>query len=326
MKHKWVCWMWGLWLFPAITWGSLTPCTGHLINPVTDICWDCLLPITIGSTPIVTGVNPDTPNPANSICICSGDPFPKIGTAIGYWEPMELLDVTRSPYCLVNLGGVKLMDNAEDGAVAIDEPNENTGFFYVHAYHFPIMQYLGVPMPACADSGAPVLEYLSELDPTWGNETLALILFPETILFDNVFMQLACAADALSASTWLPNDELFWCAGAQGTMYPVTGFIGEFIGGVQASVLVSERLIFKLHRLGLMKDSSAANVCTETIDLTLPKSRYRYQMTNPIPTVNPTGCQPFGRTTMFWGALLESPISQENYGYLIWRKRNCCAF
>ena len=105
----------------------------------------------------------------------------------------------------------------------------------------------------------------------------------------------------ISASTWLPNDELFWCAGAQGTMYPLTGSVGEYIGGVQGTVLLSERLIYKLHRLGLMADSSIGDLCSAHTTMTLPKSRYRYQMINPIPTVTPNGCQPFGRTTMLWG-------------------------
>jgi conjugal transfer pilus assembly protein TraU len=305
-------------------WAALTPCTGRLINPVTDICWDCLLPITIGSTPIMTGTNPDTRNPTDTFCTCDDDLFPKIGVSVGYWEPMELIDVTRSPYCLVNLGGWKLWDSPNDGAVAVDDPNQNTGFFYVHAIHFPIMQFLGVPTPSCADADKITLTYVSELDPTWADETLALTLFPETLLFNNLPMQAACAADAAAAAVSLPLDSLFWCAGAQGTMYPLTGTVGEYIGGVQGSVLLSERLIFKLHRLGLMPDSSPDHLCTQSIEPTLPKSRYRYQMMNPTPTVTPTGCQPFGRTTMLWGSLLESPISPENYGYLVWRKRNCC--
>lgn len=314
----------GVSLYTMPSFASLTPCNGRLINPVTDICWDCLLPITIGSTPIMTGTNPDTRNPTDTFCTCDGGLFPQIGVAVGYWEPMELIDVTRSPFCLVNLGGIKLMDDPNDGAVAVDDPNQNTGFFYVHAVHFPIMQFLGVPTPSCADSDKVTLTYLSELDPTWMDETLALTLFPETSLFNNLPMQAACAADAVTAAAYLPIDSLFWCAGAQGTMYPQTGAVGEYIGGVQGSVLLSERLIFKLHRLGLMADSSPDNLCSEHIEPTLPKSRYRYQMVNPIPTVNPNGCQPLGRTTMLWGFLLESPVSTENYGYLVWRKRNCC--
>src|ERR1700736_6266176 len=160
--------------FISTTIAGITPCTGRLMNPATDICWDCLLPINIGSTPVMTGVNPDTINPPDTICMCGDFPFPEIGISVGYWEPMELIDVTRSPYCLVNLGGIPLMESPNDGAVAVDDPNQNTGFFYVHAYHFPIMQMLGVQSPRCADSGTPMLTYLSEWDPTWEDETLAL--------------------------------------------------------------------------------------------------------------------------------------------------------
>jgi len=35
-------------------------CKGHFINPITDICWDCLFPLTIGSSKVVKGSYPDT--------------------------------------------------------------------------------------------------------------------------------------------------------------------------------------------------------------------------------------------------------------------------
>ncbi|MFT3741102.1 MAG: TraU family protein [Gammaproteobacteria bacterium] len=233
---------------------------------------------------------------------------------------------TRSPYCMVNASGLKISDNSRDGAVAVDTVNENTSFFYVHWYHFPLIQMFDEFSGSCREGGDIELTYLSELDPTWEDDTLALTLFPETTQFANPVSQLACAADATSALTGLPNDKLFWCAGAQGSMYPVTGHVGEHIGGVQASVLLSERLDFKLHRLGIVKDSNPSNLCTESTQPIMPKSRYRYQMVYPKATTSSHGCQPFGRSTMKWGANFETPASTENYSYLIWRKRNCCNF
>lgn len=45
---------------------------------------------------------PDTANPSMPIQICPAPPlFRRIGLAIGYWEPMALTDVTRSPGCMV---------------------------------------------------------------------------------------------------------------------------------------------------------------------------------------------------------------------------------
>lgn len=81
-------------------------CKGHFINPITDICWDCLFPLTIGSSKVVKGSYPDTDsNPKNIVCQCTGETGPRFGLSIGYWEPFALVDVTRSlgiskPLCI----------------------------------------------------------------------------------------------------------------------------------------------------------------------------------------------------------------------------------
>ena len=108
-------------------------------------------------------------------------------------------------------------------------------------------------------------------------------------------------------------------------MYPLTGHVQEDIGGVQASALLSERMDFKLHREGLITDSVGENapaVCSDNIETIMPKDRYRYQMVNPVATT--TTVYPFGASTASWGAWHEYPLQGENFGYLIWRKWNCC--
>ena len=40
---------------------------------------------------------PDTDNSGNPICVCEWTPLPKIGVTLGYWEPMALIHVTRTP-------------------------------------------------------------------------------------------------------------------------------------------------------------------------------------------------------------------------------------
>ena len=39
-------------------------CTGRMINPITDLCWDCIFPISIGAIEIPTSSHsrPDTEN------------------------------------------------------------------------------------------------------------------------------------------------------------------------------------------------------------------------------------------------------------------------
>ncbi|HZZ35827.1 MAG TPA: TraU family protein, partial [Caulobacteraceae bacterium] len=38
-------------------------CRGHFVNPITDTCWSCLLPISLGSIPLIKAGKPDAPNP-----------------------------------------------------------------------------------------------------------------------------------------------------------------------------------------------------------------------------------------------------------------------
>ncbi|HFO6741560.1 TPA: fertility inhibition protein FinO [Escherichia coli] len=72
-------------------------CEGRFVNPITDICWSCIFPLSLGSIKVSQGKVPDTANPSMPIQICPAPPplFRRIGLAIGYWEPMALTDVIR---------------------------------------------------------------------------------------------------------------------------------------------------------------------------------------------------------------------------------------
>ena len=72
-------------------------CQGNFVNPITDVCWECLFPISIGSVALMSGPAPDTSNPSMPIQICPMGILYRVGLAIGYWEPMALTDVTRAP-------------------------------------------------------------------------------------------------------------------------------------------------------------------------------------------------------------------------------------
>ena len=86
-------------------------CQGKFVNPITDVCWSCLLPISIGGFNIGKGSVPkkrDTKNPSSPLCLCTKANVPIPGIAIGFWEPVRLVDITRTPYCMVNLGGLQI--------------------------------------------------------------------------------------------------------------------------------------------------------------------------------------------------------------------------
>ena len=88
-------------------------------------------------------------------------------------------------------------------------------------------------------------------------------------------------------------------------------------------------MAYKLHRIPLIRDSIGqdAKLCEDYQMSIIPKHRYRYQMTYPVASTGKRdGCKPFGASTALWEAGHEYPVKGEDYGYLVWRKRNCCAW
>jgi TraU protein len=59
---------------PAMAGDSLT-CTGRFPNPITDICWSCILPITLGGTTLANlDGQEDIANPSSPVCSCGVNP------------------------------------------------------------------------------------------------------------------------------------------------------------------------------------------------------------------------------------------------------------
>ena len=301
-------------------------CTGHFVNPITDICWRCLFPLSIGNATIVSGNNPDTKNPSLPLQICPAGTLYRVGLAIGYWEPFAVTDVTRNPYCLVNLGGLQpsIHYGNVKGASESSASGTNGAFYQVHWYKYPLIAWLNIITSlGCLQSGDYDIGYLSELDPTWNDDELSFLTNPEDVLFSNPIAQLSCLTDAIASAKGSAINSLFWCLGAQGPSYPLTGHISAEYSVLQNATLLSERMAFKLHREGLVKDSIGQNgaVCFQSYRPILPKNRYRYALVNPTPDAN--ACHPFGHTVTTWQTGRITPDDKGNYGYLIWRKRNC---
>ena len=315
-----------LWAAPA----SAQSCTGRFVNPISDVCWECIFPISIGPITIgsVSGVL-DTPNPSSPICLC-GSPIPRIGLSLGVWEPARLVDATRAPWCFPNLGGLTINPGLPAGrgrTGAAGGDGAKGSVWHAHYYMYPLLSWIGVLLDlGCLEGGGLDIAWASELDPAWLDDELSFLLNPEAALFANLPAQAACAADCAASSVGLPLDPMFWCAGCQGGMYPLTGNVAAHVGGVQASLLASQRLLYRLHRAGLAWGTFGSGaLCGRYPMPIMKKSQYRWQMTQPVPAVDPfTGCNPTGRSSVLWETLREVPVAGENFGYLLWKKRNCC--
>jgi conjugal transfer pilus assembly protein TraU len=301
-------------------------CTGEFVNPITDINWSCMFPITIGSMEIVGSDLADTKNPSSPVCICPKFGVPMPGIVGGYWEPARLVDVSAEPYCFVNLGGLEIdmgFERSQGGRPKAESSKMSS--WYVHYYIYPILAMLELFTDfICLQETNFDPLWISEMDPSGMDDELTMILHPESFLFNNLLAQSACTADCVSSSTTgKPIDSLHWCAGCQGSMYPMNGNVNAHIGGVQASLNAAEKMTFKMHRQGQAHETSsdsAGKICHKHLALMMKKSHYRYQMVNP----DTAACAAFGKTTTFFESRKETPIVGEDFGYLIWRKRSCC--
>ena len=311
-----------LWTLPV----QAGTCKGRFVNPITDICWKCIFPITILGVEVAKG-RPSPPEPKAPLCFCKRPPLPVPvpGIPISFWEPVRLADVTRVPYCLVNLGGVCVGNTGIRGHGGTTKTGViRHSFYQVHWYVYPLLYWLEVLMDfACLENASFDLAYMSELDPFWNDSEKSTILNPEALLFGNPIAQAACAADCLASSAGLPLNALFWCGGCQGSIYPFTGHIHTHIGGVQASLLALSRMIAKLHReLLLWGYMGKPGWCGKYMMPIIRKSQYRTQMTYPVPQT--TDCQALGKSAITWQGGREYPYEGEDFGYLVWRKRSCC--
>lgn len=315
---------------------ALAQCNGRFINPILDVCWDCILPISIGNVEVLKGNVPDTSNPSTIPCFCNnilGIPVP--GLPIGLWEAVRIVDVAKEPFCFVSLGGFEIDAQifSGTGSNSISGINhEDNASWHLHEYTMPLFAVLGLILDGLClkieNTAADLISiaYMTELDPLWLDDELTFILNPEALIFANTIAQAACSADCVAATLNLPINSLFWCGGCQGSMYPLTGNLGSDYGSVQSSLLAVERFQYKLGRQLMALNTSGPEALCHSLPMPIiKKSQYRTQMTFPVAMNGSGGCKPFGRSNVFYDSGKEIPIKGESFAYLIWRKRNCCA-
>ena len=322
-----------LWLSAGVASAQVpSRCTGKFVNPITDVCWGCLFPLSIGALKIWPSDRADTDNPNLPVCACTS-PIPRIGVSTGFWEPARLIDVTTKPFCFPNLGGVKLSPGFQigNGYVAstsqVGGRAQNTAKYHVHYYVYPLLYWMEILTDfLCFEQASFDIAYMTEIDPLWQEDALTTIINPEAVLFSNPIAQAACAADCVAATAKLPLDALFWCAGCNGSMYPMNGNIAANTGMEQSSRLAAERMIYKMHRQGLAWGTMGTKaLCSKYVMPIVKKQQYRLQMVNPSPMVKGReACSPIGGSTMLPQSGRVYPVVGEDVGYLLWRKRNCC--
>jgi conjugal transfer pilus assembly protein TraU len=248
-----------------------------------------------------------------------------------------MVDIARATYCMVGLGGLQLGPNnmSRQGSYnrSYGSRESHDSFYHLHYYVYPLIYWLELITDlACLEQSTFDVAYLSELDPTWDDEKLQSLLNPESFLFGNPMAQAACAIDCASATLDTASDRLFWCTGCYGNLYPWGGTNADHVGGVQNGSLLTARILAKMHRTSFTKSTSTNNaspngtICRKETCLKLKKSQYKLQMVYPRASRGPIGCWPLGMSDTMYSPGNEYPWDGQDWSYVIWRKRNCCAF
>lgn len=319
-------------------------CPGKFPNPLTDICWSCMFPIRIFNATIVSMGQEDALSGGSSaLCTCLDKGGSTVlGVPVEFWEQGRMAEVVNEPYCYPMMGGVQLdvsfrgLIGGNDKAVsstgshdqgAIHSHYEN--FRNINYYISPFMFIMQTVMDNdCMEKANFDMAYTSNLDPTWDDPELAGIITPYMYAFADTAALNACSVDCGAAAVGFPISSLFWCAGCNGSTFPLTGDNDSYLSMEQTGRLLTQRLIAKLHASGVMWATHGSDAMCRVgfPQMMMDKRAYKISRTFYIPQRKIAGrcCDPFGRMTDLAEIGAEVPVYGKDMGYTLFRKRHCC--
>lgn len=307
-------------------------CSGSFPNPITDTCWACLFPINIAGALISLNQSPNHDPPPPTICTCpiALPPFQRLGVGLSLWEAWTILEVVRTPGCFPTLNGAQMTFPGVQGTNNSDPVENGFAYYQVHMFTYPILSlvYGSIIDSICFQSSIAEfdLAYVTEVDPLWADDDVASIFSPEVFLFNNPISQAICIGDTASATaTNFGPDALYWCSGSQGSVFPMSASHNNHIGGIDSSLAKAHSFLFKLQRHGMISDTSISAAICQPFPMVpfLRKNQFKQQSLSPI--AQPLKGFGFGVPSQIWATGFEFPVKGEDFSYLMWRKRLCCA-
>lgn len=304
---------------------------------ISGICWDCVFPIIV-SRDEMTGMNtgriPDgaAENQAQGICGCSDSSGnDAAGFRTSFWEPARLIELERMSGCSSVLGAVRfpfnrLNQGAEKRLSQSDAGVAGRSFRHYHYYSFPIMTMLNMWIPArCNPGGYMDLDvmYLSEIDPTWNNDEIAFFTHAEAALIASPLGVSSCTPDVFASNAGEPIQDLYWCAGAWGTLFPTSGNVVSREGILTTTSLQAARALYEMHYRGIEWRSMGDDaLCGGVLSEYFPKTQWRFQLFHPIAETDDNHVM--GESAINWGTNRIVPASGEDPVYVLWRWLDCC--
>ncbi len=307
-------------------------CKTTFVNPLTDPAWPCMFPIRLAGI----ALTPSAPDPETYVsaplCSCQDGAFKRVGFTMGFREPSYMVDVTKDSWCFAGLGldmgKSSVWGDGSEGGLAGKKSMAELYYANTHSYYYNPLYILEILLDAkCLDKAPMAITDISEIRPDHNDAVLNLMMYPQSLLFSNPVSVAVCMADSIAATTGYPLDALFWCAGTWGPVYPLTGH--STVKGntnISASANVAVKSIARAHNnLMLWGTKGEAALCGFYPQPVTMKSQYKIQPVRPLQTGS---CVPIGRSELLWGAGNNPPApgKADNFAYLLWRWRDCCAF
>ena len=301
-------------------------CKGKFFDPITDIDWWGIFPISIGGITIFKSPIPTPKFPGGSpICICGKPPRVRVGIKVGFWDPARLDEIVKDAWCFPSIGTGLKSSGFLNGSSTEKNAKANEVFRQAHWIWMDVFSLVGLFVDySCFSPMEFDIAYITEVDPSWNSDIISFILEPESLLFANPLAQVTCAVDSIAATMQYPLDPLFWCMGTWGSSYPLTGhWSGK--DKTAAAAAIGARLIYKLGREGILWDS-AVSYCYSFPSLIWFKSHYRMQEARPLRSA---WVIPIGMSDLPWGVAANPPISgghgaEDNFLWVIFKERACC--
>lgn len=333
---------------------------------IDQVCWSCMLPISLAGT---GGDKPEGAADPAPVCLCTDEygVYKPPGVPFSYWSPKRLIETVKTSWCSPSLGGIRLQETitgmGQKGGLDTSmfvTGEEKKAFYQYHYFAYPLMEMLELfTVPDCArDQYVDFdLMYISEIDPVHNNDFLAFVMNPESAIFANPLAAIATAADCAAITAGAPSLELFFSAGCDGLMYPMTGSVSASGEVARNSSLIAQRAIAGLHRKGLAQRTMGDDaMCDSKYAPMIPKSMYRMSAIFPIAEAesgktvsmvdrNPDGsakrnsdgsiktieqkmgcCHNLGESVKKWRGLSGEHIPGvgEDYVYLLFQFTDCC--
>ncbi|NEX63386.1 TraU family protein [Noviherbaspirillum galbum] len=284
----------------------------------TDFCYDSMFPIRLMGmydVPYVTDVPPPPAAASYSFppggCFCwecfLGVCVPVPGFLRGAWIPIQVIEATRAPGCVVMLEGLSFGEAVAPLSRFGGESAKNTGgepgggFRHFMMYDFPLGPVFAamLGMAQCAALGPSYESLMSSLLlPFWTRADLSNLLFPEAFAFATPLSALTGAASCAAATTGFGtglDDFLFWSMGCWGRTYPLTGSYGTQ-NVVTGSSLIAARAMFTMgaisrltggmfskYGITTMGNSVAQGGCSPHYTPYVQKSEFKMAQLFPVP-------------------------------------------